>query len=98
MSWKFPKIIDIFGPCKIIRMKYCLKILLKAIAQCVKKVRLSKNLSQEEVYLDTEIHCGRLEQGKQNVTVCTLKRLCDYFQISLSDFFKEIEEQEHSSH
>ena len=80
------------------------EILLKAIARCVKKVRLSKNLSQEEVYLDTEIHCGRLEQGKQNVTVCTLKRfctlkrLCDYFQISLSDFFKEIEEQEHSSH
>lgn len=74
------------------------EIWLKTIACSIKKIRQSKNLSQEEVYLDTEIHCGRLEQGKQNVTICTLKRLCDYFQISLSDFFKEIEEQEHSSH
>lgn len=67
------------------------EILLKAIAKQVKRIRQSRKLSQEEVYLDTEIHCARLEQGKLNITIITLKRLCDYFGLSLSDFFKEIE-------
>lgn len=67
------------------------EILLKAIAKQVKRIRQSRKLSQEEVYLDTEIHCACLEQGKLNITIITLKRLCDYFGLSLSDFFKEIE-------
>lgn len=67
-------------------------LLIKEIARQIKELRLSRNLSQEDVYLDTDIHCGRLEQGKINVTVSTLKVLCDYFQISLSDFFVRIEE------
>lgn len=67
------------------------EILLKAIAKQVKMIRKSRKLSQEEVYLDTEIHCARLEQGRLNVTIGTLKHLCDYLGISLSEFFREIE-------
>ena len=66
-------------------------ILIKDISLLIRKIRISKKLSQETVYLDTDIHCARIEQGKQNITVSTLKRLCDYFGITLSDFFKEIE-------
>ncbi len=69
------------------------EILLKAIASEIRQIRQSKGLSQESVYLDTEIHCARLEQGRLNVTVGTLKRLCDYFGITLSEFFKAIEEK-----
>ena len=69
------------------------EILLKAIAAEIRRIRLSKGLSQETIYLDTEIHCARLEQGRLNVTVGTLKRLCDYFGLTLSEFFKEIEEK-----
>lgn len=39
-------------------------LLIKEIARQIKELRLSRNLSQEDVYLDTDIHCGRLEQGK----------------------------------
>lgn len=67
------------------------ELLTKQIALQIRKLRQSKNLSQETVFLDTDIHCARLEQGKQNVTVSTLKYLCDYFEITLSDFFKDIE-------
>ena len=66
-------------------------LLIKEIARQIKELRLSRNLSQEDVYLDTDIHCGRLEQGKNHITVSTLKVLCVYFQISLSDFFNRIE-------
>ena len=68
-------------------------LLIKEIARQIKELRLSRNLSQEDVYLDTDIHCGRLEQGKNNINVSTLKVLCDYFQISLSEFFNRIEKQ-----
>ena len=68
-------------------------LLIKEIARQIKELRLSRNLSQEDVYLDTDIHCGRLEQGKNNITVSTLKVLCDYFHISLSEFFNRIEKQ-----
>ncbi|HIW20174.1 MAG TPA: helix-turn-helix domain-containing protein, partial [Candidatus Alistipes pullicola] len=45
-------------------------------------------LTQEEVYIDTQIHIARIETARVNISVSTLKALCDYFDITLSDFFK----------
>jgi transcriptional regulator with XRE-family HTH domain len=64
------------------------KKLLAWIASQVKELRSKKNLTQEDVYNDTNIHLARIETGKVNVSVSTLKHLCDYFEISLSDFFR----------
>ena len=65
--------------------------LLKEIAIVVKQLRESRNLSQEEVYNEINIHIGRIETGKANLSVSTLEMLCSYFKISMSDFFKRIE-------
>jgi transcriptional regulator with XRE-family HTH domain len=65
------------------------KKLLQCIATQVKELRSKKNLTQEDVYNDTNIHLARIETGKVNISVSTLKYLCDYFEISLSDFFEE---------
>ncbi len=64
--------------------------LLDKIAIRIKKLRDEKNISQLRFYNDTEIHIARIELGKINITVSTLKVICDYFDISLSEFFKEI--------
>jgi transcriptional regulator with XRE-family HTH domain len=64
------------------------KKLLQWIAAQVKDLRSKKNLTQEDVYNDTNIHLARIETGKVNISVSTLKYLCDYFEISLSDFFR----------
>lgn len=48
-------------------------------------------MSQIDVYIDTDIHIGRIEQGKTNITVTTLSDICDYYKISLEDFFHCIE-------
>lgn len=64
------------------------KKLLQWIASQVKELRSKKNLTQEDVYNDTNIHLARIETGKVNISVSTLKHLCDYFEISLSDFFR----------
>ena len=65
--------------------------LLKKIAVVVKQLREEKGLSQEEVYNDTNIHVGRIETAKTNISVSSLSALCKYFKIKLSDFMKMVE-------
>ena len=62
------------------------------IVFCIKELRKSKSITLEVFYFDTGIHLARIEQGKQNITIATLAKICAYFQIGLSDFFKLVEE------
>jgi len=64
------------------------KILVSSIAKKIKQLREDKGISQEMFYIDTDIHIGRIESGKSNITVSTLSSICDYFEITLVDFFK----------
>ncbi|MFX1708815.1 helix-turn-helix transcriptional regulator [Chitinophaga sp. CC14] len=66
--------------------------LLKGIATILKELRDAKAISQEEVYNDTNIHVGRIETAKANPTVSTIAALCKYFDISISEFYKRVEE------
>lgn len=68
----------------------CNTELINKIVQRIKELREESKISQETFYIDTDIHIGRIETGKTNITVSTLKDICDYFSISLSDFFKEM--------
>ena len=63
----------------------------RAIAKRIKQLRKQKNVTLEVFYFDTGIHLARIEQGKTNITVSTLQNICEYFEISLSSFFTEIE-------
>ena len=65
-------------------------ILVSKIANRVKQLRIEKGISQDSFFIDTEIHIARIESGSSNVTVSTLAAICDYFGITLSDFFKNI--------
>jgi transcriptional regulator with XRE-family HTH domain len=65
--------------------------LLQKIAIVLKELRERHELSQEDVYNDINIHIGRIETAKANLSVSTLSALCKYFKISLSDFFKRVE-------
>ena len=65
--------------------------LLQKIALVIKELREEEGLTQEDVYNDTNIHIGRIERAKGNLSVSTLSALCKYFKIKLSDFHKRIE-------
>jgi transcriptional regulator with XRE-family HTH domain len=65
--------------------------LLQKIAIVIKELREEKGVSQEEVYNDINIHIGRIETAKGNLSVSTLSALCKYFKISLSEFHKRVE-------
>ena len=64
--------------------------LLQRIALKLKQLREKKGVSQEQMYNETDIHIARIETAKVNVSVSTLSKLCEYFEISLSEFFKQI--------
>ena len=66
-------------------------ILQEKIVLCIKHIRKSKNVTLEVFYFDTGIHLARIEQGKQNITIATLSKICEYFEINLSEFFKLVE-------
>ena len=57
------------------------------MAQRIKALRLQKAISQEAFYFDTNIHIGRIESGKNNLSISTLQAICEYLNISLTDFF-----------
>lgn len=63
---------------------------LKALAKRVKELRINKGVSQQDAYNDTGIHFARIEQGKRDINLSTLSKICNYFNQSLSDFFKNI--------
>jgi transcriptional regulator with XRE-family HTH domain len=64
---------------------------LQKIALVIKELRDERELSQEEVYNETNIHIGRIETAKANLSVSTLSALCKFFKIKLSDFLKRVE-------
>jgi len=65
-------------------------IFVSKIASRIKQLREEKGISQDSFFIDTDIHIARIESGKSNITVSTLSAICDYFGITLSDFFKDI--------
>lgn len=65
-------------------------VLLQAIAAKLRELRKAQGLSQVDAYIDTDIHIGRVESGKTNISISTLSDLCDYYEISLRDFFNEL--------
>ena len=61
--------------------------LLSATAKRLKGLRVEKQLSQETVFYDTSIHIARIETGKLNISISTLNAICEYYQVSLAEFF-----------
>ena len=67
------------------------KELLNSIIKIIKELRKESNVTLEVFYFDTGIHLARIEQGKTNITISTLAKICAYFNISLVDFFIKLE-------
>ena len=65
-------------------------ILLKNVAEKLKKIRQDKGVTQLSVLVDTEVHVGRLENNPTNISLSTLADLCTYYGLTLEEFFKDM--------
>ena len=72
-------------------LQYQDKELLNKIILTIKQVRKKHGVTLETFYFDTGIHLARIGQGKTNISVSTLSKICNYFNLSLADFFKLFE-------
>ncbi|TMU57373.1 helix-turn-helix domain-containing protein [Flagellimonas algicola] len=63
--------------------------LLRNLALRVKELRKIKDVTQEEALHDTGIQFSRIEQGKRDVQLSTILKLCHYFEISMAEFFDD---------
>jgi transcriptional regulator with XRE-family HTH domain len=67
------------------------KKLIKAIAQTFKKLRKEKNKTLADVFFDTSIHIARIETNNREASISTINKLCKYYGLTLSQFFKDVE-------
>ena len=68
--------------------RYCFT---KKNCNCLKEIRLANWLTQNDVYYDLGIHIGRIESYKVDLSIITLNTVCNYFEITLVEFFKKVE-------
>jgi len=61
----------------------------------IKRLRILKGVSQEKLALDAAIdrtYISDIEKGIRNVSIEIIERLANYFQISMSELLKKVEE------
>lgn len=63
--------------------------LLNRVAVRIKEIRLAKGITQEVFYNDTGINIGRIERSKRNFSISTMKKICEYLDITLEEFFSK---------
>jgi len=89
----------LINDCTVVKNHFDIKVLcfmdnkrcdyefLLQVARRLKQIREAKGLSQRIVYIDTDINIGRIEVGKSNFGINTLRQLCTYYGITLEEFF-----------
>ena len=66
-------------------------VLLRKIAIEIKRLRRERDITQDAFYYETNIHIARIETGKVNPSISTVKLICDFFEVSLMEFFLQID-------
>lgn len=64
---------------------------LQKIAAKLRLLRRKAGLLQKTVSKETGLNMGHIEGAKQNITLTTLERLCSYYDLTLDEFFKDID-------
>lgn len=64
------------------------KLLLSTLANRVKELRTKKGVTQQQAFIDSGVHFGRVEQGKRDASITTINKICNYFEISITEFFE----------
>jgi transcriptional regulator with XRE-family HTH domain len=62
----------------------------KKVALQIKNLRRQNQVTQEKFFTETNINIARLESGKIDIRLDTLRKVCYYFDVSLAGFFQDI--------
>ncbi len=63
--------------------------ILRQIALRFRELRKERKLTLDAVIFDTGINIKRIEyEGNRNLSIDTITRLCEYYEVTLEEFFK----------
>ncbi|PDT20297.1 helix-turn-helix domain-containing protein [Rhizobium hidalgonense] len=66
----------------------------RTIGWNLRRLRVDRGLSQERLALEAEIdrsYVGRVERGRENVTVATLEALARVLSVNVSELFADVD-------
>lgn len=66
-------------------------LLAEFVAQRLRQLRNDNNWTQEFVQVKTNLNIPRVEAGELQVSLVSLNILCEFYNISISEFFKDFE-------
>lgn len=64
---------------------------LREVAERLRKLRNERGFSQDTVYIDTDVNVKRIEVGSINISLTTLVILCNYYGVTLEEFFRDMD-------
>ncbi len=64
--------------------------LLRQIAERLRDIRKELKITQDVVKEDTGVSISEIEGGRTNPTVMTIAILCEYYGVTLAEFFRGI--------
>ncbi|AYL98589.1 helix-turn-helix domain-containing protein [Mucilaginibacter celer] len=62
----------------------------RKVAQQIRNLRKQNRVTQEKFFAETRINIARLETGIIDIRLETLRKICYYFDVSLTGFFQGI--------
>lgn len=68
----------------------------KKFGERIREIRLKQNISQEKLALKIDMdrtYYASVELGKRNIAICNIKKIADGLGVSISEIFKDIEEE-----
>ncbi len=65
--------------------------MLRQIALRFRELRKEKGLTLDAVYYDTGINIKSLEVSSKNLAIATIIKLCEYYEVTLEEFFRGME-------
>lgn len=63
----------------------------EAFIKTLYDIRINKKLTQKELSKKSNTHIGRIETGNANVRLLTIYKICQALDISIAEFFEELE-------
>lgn len=72
-------------------MKHTNATLLRSIADRLRQLRIERGLTQEVVTDRTKVNIGLYELGTTNITIVILTELCNFYNVTLEEFFRNVE-------
>ncbi len=63
-------------------------IIIPQVARRFREIRKERRITLEAATFDTGVNVARIEYSSKNLSLVTITKLCEYYEVTLEEFFK----------